>query len=73
MINDTRRNYVPLATVKVLSALGLFGSITKFDAPASVERGYTPAEARAIALESGARRVEVMRLMPFRFGILLWK
>ena len=73
MINDTRRNYVPLATVKVLSALRLFGSITRFDAPASVERGYTVAEARAIALESGARRVEVMRLMPFRFGILLWK
>ncbi len=73
MVNDTRRNIVPLMTVRALSALRLVGSITRFDAPASVLRGYTMAEARDIAGQVGARRFEVMRLMPFRLGIVLWK
>lgn len=73
LINDTRRNIVPLATVRALSALRLVGSITRFDAPASVLRGYTTAEARDIARQVGARKFEVVRLMPFRLGILLWK
>lgn len=73
MINDTRRNHVPLATVRLMSALRLVGSITRFDAPASVLRGYTLDEARRVAEKAGAERFEVMRLMPFRLGILLWK
>lgn len=73
LINDTRRNLIPLLTVRALSALRMVGSITRFDAPASVLRGYTIPEANDIARKTSARKFDVMRLMPFRFGIVLWK
>ena len=72
-VNDTRRHYVPLLFVRLLAALRLVGSITRFDAPASVLRGYTTGEARAVAAQRGAVRAEVVNAFPFRFGILLWK
>ena len=73
VINDTRRHYVPLAVVVLLGLLRIVGSITRFDAPASVRRGYTTAEAREIAARAGARKFVVVNAWPFRFGILLWK
>lgn len=72
IVNDTRRHVVPLLFVHLLGALHLVGRITRFDAPASVRRGYTPREAREIAQRAGALRAEVVRAFPFRFGILLW-
>ena len=72
-VNDTRRNLVPLLFVRLLGALRLVGRITRFDAPASVLRGYTLPEARAVAEKAGARRTDVSRAFPFRFAILLWK
>lgn len=73
VVNDTRRHYVPLLVTRLLAALRLVGRITRFDAPASVLRGYTIDEARAIAARAEAGRAEVRRAFPFRFGILLWK
>lgn len=73
IVNDTLRHYVPLAMVVLLAKLRLVGRITRFDAPASVRRGYTVEEARAFADAAGAARAEVVRAWPFRFGILLWK
>lgn len=73
VVNDTRRHYVPLLFVRLLGALGLFGPITRADAPASVRQGYTIAEARAIASRTGAARSMVVRAIPYRFGLLLWK
>ena len=73
IVNDTRRHYIPLAMVLLLSKLRLVGRITRFDAPASVRRGYTLAEAQSFAEAAGAARAEVVRAWPFRFGILLWK
>lgn len=70
---DTRRHYAPLLFVRLLAVLRLVGRITRFDAPASVLRGYTTGEARAVAAKSGAPRAEVVQAFPFRFGILLWK
>lgn len=72
-VNDTRRHVLPLFFVQLLAALRLVGRITRFDAPASVRRGYTVEEARAIAAKTGAARAEVVHLFPFRFGIVLWK
>lgn len=72
-VNDTRRHYAPLLFITLLGALRLVGRITRFDGPASVRRGYTVDEARAIAEDSGAARVVVRRALPFRLGILLWK
>jgi|SRR5438128_3035534 len=73
IVNDTRRHYVPYLFVRLLSILRLVGKITRNDAPASILRGYTIEEAREIAADLGARRTEVVRAWPFRFGLLLWK
>jgi ubiquinone/menaquinone biosynthesis C-methylase UbiE len=73
IVNDTQRHYVPLLVVKLMGALRLVGRITRFDAPASVRRGYTINEAREMAAQAGAARAEVVGAWPFRFGILLWK
>ncbi|HEX7190097.1 MAG TPA: methyltransferase domain-containing protein [Thermoanaerobaculia bacterium] len=73
IVNDTRRHYIPLALVILLAKLRLVGRITRFDAPASVRRGYTTDEARELADAAGAARAEVVNAWPFRFGILLWK
>jgi ubiquinone/menaquinone biosynthesis C-methylase UbiE len=72
-VNDTRRHYAPLLFIKLISTLRLVGRITRFDGPASVQRGYTVAEASAVAKSAGARQFEVRRFFPFRFGILMWK
>ena len=72
-MNDTRLHYIPLLVVHLLAALRLVGRITRFDAPASVRRGYTLDEARGFASRAGASRWKVVRAFPFRFGILLWK
>lgn len=71
-VNDTRRHYAPLLFVTILGALGLFGEITRHDAPASVRQAYTLGEARAIAKRIGSRWA-VLRKWPYRMAILLWK
>lgn len=73
VVNDTRRHYVPLLFVKLLGALRLVGRITRFDAPASILRGYTAEEARAVGSRVAASRVEVRHMWPYRFGMVLWK
>jgi ubiquinone/menaquinone biosynthesis C-methylase UbiE len=73
IVNDTRRHYVPLAVVKAMAALRVVGRITRNDAPASIRRGYSMAEAREIGARVRARRLEAVRAWPFRFGLLLWR
>jgi len=73
LVNDTRRHPLPLLFVQLLAGLRLVGRITRFDAPGSVRRGYTVGEAREIASRVKGGRAEVVRIFPFRFGILLWK
>ena len=71
MASDTQRHRLPFLFVKLLGVLHLVGSITAFDAPASVARGYTADEARAIGEMTGAARIEVVNVMPFRFGLFI--
>jgi ubiquinone/menaquinone biosynthesis C-methylase UbiE len=71
--SDTRRNVLPFAFIWLLGALHLVGRITAYDGPASVRRGYTADEARAVGENTGASRVWVVRMIPFRFGLLLWR
>jgi len=73
IVNDTRRHYIPWLVVKLLAIFHLVGRITRNDAPASILRGYTIEEARAIVANIPATRAEVIRAWPFRFGLLLWK
>jgi ubiquinone/menaquinone biosynthesis C-methylase UbiE len=65
---DTRRHRLPLLFTQLLAIFRLVGRITRFDAPASVRRGYTTDEVRAIA--PGAT---VDNYVPFRWGLLQWK
>lgn len=71
-VNDTRRHYVPLLFVQLLATLRLIGRITRNDAPASVRQAYTLDEARSIAERVKAKFL-IVRMWPFRLGILLWK
>jgi len=69
--SDTQRHRLPFLFVKLLGILHLVGRITAYDAPASVARGYTAEEARAVGEMTGAARVEVVKMMPFRFGLFI--
>jgi len=73
VVNDTRRSWAPLLLMRLAGALRLVGRITRFDAPASVQRGYTAAEAERVAKQVPAGRRAIVRAFPYRFGILLWK
>jgi ubiquinone/menaquinone biosynthesis C-methylase UbiE len=72
-VNDTRRHYAPLLFMLLAGALRLVGRITAYDGPASVRRGYTAAEALAVGERVPASRRKVLKLVPFRFGLLMWK
>jgi ubiquinone/menaquinone biosynthesis C-methylase UbiE len=72
IVNDTRRHYLPLLFVRLLGALRLVGRITRFDAPASVQRGYTTREVTALADRLGSR-FDIANMWPFRFGLIVWK
>lgn len=73
VVTDTRRHLAPWFFCKMLGWGRLVGRITRFDAPASVLRGYTVEEARETASRTMASRWEVVRVMPYRFGVLLWR
>lgn len=72
-VTDTRRHRLPLAFVRLLGAARLVGAITRFDAPASVLRGYTTDEVKSLTGSLTVRRAEVLRYVPFRWTLLLWK
>jgi hypothetical protein len=41
--------------------------LTRHDAPLSVKRAYTPAEALELAQQAGWRRARVRSVLPFRY------
>ncbi len=73
MASDTQRTWLPYLFTLLIGKLRLVGRITAYDAPASVARGYTASEARKVGAMTGAARVDVVTMVPFRFGLLLWK
>ena len=73
IVTDTVRHYAPLAFVHLLGILRLVGEITRFDAPASVRQGYTLTEVRSMLRDIPASRWQVLRMFPYRLGLLLWK
>jgi ubiquinone/menaquinone biosynthesis C-methylase UbiE len=73
IVNDTRRHRLPLLFVQLLCVLRLFGRITRYDAPASIRRGYNDVEAREIGQKVAPSSVDTVRIWPFRFGLFLWK
>lgn len=73
LITDTRRHRAPLLFVRLIGLANLVGRITKFDAPASVLRGYTVNEIRRMMKDVRCSRFELRRYLPFRWGLLIWK
>jgi ubiquinone/menaquinone biosynthesis C-methylase UbiE len=73
VVNDTQRARIPLLVTQLLGWLRLVGRITRYDAPASVRRGYTDTEAREIGAKTAAARMQTTRIWPYRFGLFLWK
>lgn len=71
--SDTRRHIAPLLFTLALGWFRLVGRVTRFDAPASVRRGYTTGEVRDIAAQSTATRKIVANYFPVRWVMLLWK
>lgn len=72
-VNDTIRHRAPLAFIRLLSFAGFFSRVTRSDAPASVMQGYTRSEARAIAKRTKASGSTDFDIVPYRFGLILWK
>ena len=71
-VNDTQRHLLAWLFIKLVAALHLVGRITRYDGPASVRQAYTLDEARGIA-ERVKAKFAIVRMWPFRLGILLWK
>lgn len=72
-VSDVRRHYVSLLFVRLVGTLRLIGRITRFDAPASILRGYTVPEVRELVARVPAAKREAAARFPFRWGVVLWK
>jgi SAM-dependent methyltransferase len=59
IVSDVRRHHVSLAFVRLVGALRLIGRITRFDAPASILRGYTAPEVRQLLARVRASKWQV--------------
>jgi hypothetical protein len=72
LVNDLERHWLPY--LFICSARPFARSrITRHDGPASVRQAYTRSEIEALAREAGFAHFETRRLLPFRWGLILWK
>jgi ubiquinone/menaquinone biosynthesis C-methylase UbiE len=67
VINDLERGWVPWLVMKMLSPG--FSRLVRYDGPVSVRQAYTAPELARLA---GARPHTVVRLFPYRLGLILW-
>lgn len=67
IVNDLERSRMGLAGAWLFSRALTRNGMTRHDAPLSVRRAYTPAEAAAIARAAGWRETNVRRVIPFRY------
>jgi len=71
IISDVARAWIPYAAVWLISRLGM-SRVTQFDAPASIRQAYTASELCQLAASVGAADFELVRLFPFRLGLILY-
>jgi len=72
LIDDIRRHPVHLALV--YAGMPLYRSrITRYDAPVSIRRAYTPAEMRGLLGRTAAARVDLHTYYLYRMGIIAWR
>lgn len=67
IVNDLERSRLGLAGAWLVSRLLTRNPMTRHDAPLSVRRAYTLAEARDLAIIAGWGQPSVRRAVPFRF------
>jgi SAM-dependent methyltransferase len=72
LVNDLERHWMPYIFIRCAYPFAR-SRITRHDGPASVRQAYTRRELAALARAAGFEDFEVMRLPPFRLGLLLWK
>lgn len=68
VINDLERGWVPWLAMKLLSPR--FSRLVRYDGPVSVRQAYTAPELDRLA---AARPHTVVRMFPWRLGLILWK
>ena len=69
LVNDLQRHFLPYASIKLLTSLFSRSRLVRFDAPLSVNRGYTRRELTDICQTSGLRADVWWRPM-FRWMVL---
>ncbi|RIK41035.1 MAG: hypothetical protein DCC58_13070 [Chloroflexi bacterium] len=67
LVNDLERSRLGYAGAWLFGTLLTRNRFTRHDAPLSVRRAYTRAEARAMAYQAGWRGVRVRGAVPFRY------
>ncbi len=72
IINDLRRSRLHLLAAKA-GRLVYRSPLTCHDAPASVQRAYTPDEVREILIRAGYPQAESSHHYFFRMAILIWR
>lgn len=70
IINDLRRNRTAIWLSKFMAQIVITNPIARFDAPASCERAFTPAELRALAHRAGMSRFSIHRHRFFRMALV---
>jgi len=70
IINDLRRNRTAIWLSKVMARSLITNPIARFDAPASCERAFTPAELVAMARRAGLSRFTIHRHRFFRMALV---
>ncbi len=72
LINDIRRHPAHLALV--YAGMPLYRSrLTRYDAPVSIRRAYTPAEMRGLLAQTATARVDLRTYYLYRMGIIAWR
>jgi len=70
IVNDLRRNRIAICLSKLMARTLITNPIARFDAPASCERAFTPAELRLLAAQAGMGDVAIRRHRFFRMALV---
>jgi SAM-dependent methyltransferase len=69
IVNDLRRNRIAICLSKLMARTIITNPIARFDAPASCERAFTPAELRTLAARAGMGDITIRRHRFFRMAL----
>lgn len=72
LINDIERRWLPYLFLRLAPGFA-FHRVSRLDGMASVRQAYTRRELAGLAALAGFRDFEILRLLPFRLGLVLWK